>query len=116
MKLSKSSLWILCGVILIVAEGLGLVYLKYKSSGLNEKMQGIGPQLESISKEDKEMRSKYNDLLKENEAVKEDRNNLVVQAKTFLVERTHASEVEKQLEESVAKAQKEKEGLEQKMA
>ena len=53
MKLSKSSLWILCGVILIVAEGLGLVYLKYKSSGLNEKMQGIGPQLESISKEDK---------------------------------------------------------------
>jgi len=93
MKIIK----ILAGVaiiVLIFAQTAGIIHFYNKSKGFKQDITALKPAYEKLSTEEKDLKAKYADLLKENAAMKEDRNNLLTQAKNLLGEKNRASELE----------------------
>ena len=86
------------GLILIAC--IGLIFFANKSKDLTRKLQDLSKRLEEISpgyqklsQEESGLKDKNAQLLKENEAVKVDRENLMEQIKTLLQERSKAAEL-----------------------
>ncbi len=94
------------GVILI--QGTVGVYLISRSARLAKKLDYLTPQYVKISKEEKELRDRMTNLLKEYDAMKDDRNDLLLQTKNLLAAKTKAKEIEA----SASQVQAEKERLE----
>ncbi len=108
-------------VILVVC--IGLLFFVSKSKNLNRKLQELSKQLEDINpgyqkltQEVADLRNENSQLLKENEAVKVDRENLMAQIKILLPERGKAGELAVSLEKNakeLAALTKEKKDLQE---
>ena len=97
--------------ILMLIEAIGVIFFAGKSQTLSMKLTKAKQQLEQLlpgytklSQDEKGLTAKYNDLLnetealkKENEVLKEDRNNLITQAKALMADKTRAKEFEEEL-------------------
>lgn len=86
--------------VLILAESAALVYYASKSQDLSKKLENIRPGYQNLLRTEQEIKAKYNqlakqqaDLFKQNEAMKEDRSNLLAQLKNLLGEKTRAQEL-----------------------
>lgn len=91
--MNKIKLIVIAVVALAVVEGIGLVYFAKRThdlSGKARKLADIEPVYERLT-------NKQNDLLRENEAMKEDRANLISQAKELLSQSAKAKETEESL-------------------
>ena len=67
---------------------------------LSKKLEAISPGYQKLSQEESVLKSGNADLLKENGALKVDRENLMVQIKTLLQERSKAEELTVSLEKA----------------
>ncbi|MDP3041239.1 MAG: tetratricopeptide repeat protein [Candidatus Omnitrophota bacterium] len=92
---------------LILIAGIGLMFFANKSKNLSRKLQDLSGRLEEISpgyqklsQEESALKDKNAQLFKENEAIKIDRENLMVQIKTLLQERSRANELAVSLEKA----------------
>lgn len=92
---------------LILVACIGLIFFASKSKDLSRKLQDLSRRLEEISpnyqklsQEESVLNNKNADLLKENEAIKVDRENLMAQIKTLLQDRSRASELAITLEKA----------------
>jgi chromosome segregation ATPase len=92
---------------LILIAGVSLVFFANKSKNLARKVQDLSSRLEEIrpgyqklSQEESGLKDKNARLLKENEAVKADRENLMSQVKALLQERSKANELAVSLEKA----------------
>ena len=101
--------------ILVFAEGSGLIYFAHKAQkqarrleALSQDLQSVEPGREKATKEKREFEGKYKNLLTEYEALKKDRDNVLVQTKRLLQEKRSSEG----LEESVAELEEEKQLLE----
>lgn len=100
---------------LVVGEGMGLLYFKNKSGQLSQsvkKLEVLKPQYEKMSEIEKDLKSQNTDLWRENEAMKLDRENLLSQTKNMLADRTRVAE----LQETIEKMTQEQETLLQEKA
>lgn len=91
-------------IALAVAEGIGLAYFAKRTRDLSGKVSELAkiePIYERLIKDERENKKKQNELLRENEAMKEDRANLIVQAKGLLAQSAKAKELEESLEKLV---------------
>ncbi|MBU1061608.1 MAG: tetratricopeptide repeat protein [Candidatus Omnitrophica bacterium] len=91
-------------VIFLINEGAGFV-LKHDSIS---QLEGAEPGNEEISLDKRDLEKEYNGLLEKFEAVKQDRNNLLIQAKRLLKEKRSVAD----LEESIESLELEKEAFE----
>ena len=103
--MSKLKLKTIVVGVVVLAACIGFLFLVNKSKNLNRKLQLLSKQLEDInpsyqklSQETSVLKNENAQLLKDNEAVKADRENLMVQIKTLLPERTKAVELGSALE------------------
>ncbi len=112
--MNKIKLLAVMFVVLIFGASTGLIYFASKSGDLSKKLETIKPVYQKLSQEEQELRGKYTGLFKENEAIKEDRNNLIAQSKSLLGEGTRANELAASLEKAnlgISQFQKEKEEI-----
>jgi tetratricopeptide (TPR) repeat protein len=98
MNKLKLMAMVMGGLILLV--GIGLIFFIYKSQDLSKKLEAMKPGYQKLSQEESGLKSKSAELLKENEAMKIDRGNLLAQIKTLLVERNRANELAASLEKA----------------
>jgi len=85
-KIDKFKALVILVGILIFAEGSGLVYFAHKSQMLSATLV-TAPEGKRLDKEGPALKDKYEELLKNYEAVKADRDNLISQAKRLLEEK-----------------------------
>ncbi len=98
MSKQKSIVIAASGAVLIVC--IGLIFFANKSKSLSrqlhetsKKLEEMHPGYQKLSQSEAALRSVNDQLLKENEAVKLDRENLVAQVKTLIPERNRAIEL-----------------------
>jgi chromosome segregation ATPase len=92
---------------LILAAGIGLIFFANQSKTLARKLQDstrrldeISPNYQKLSQAESGLNDKNAALLKENEAIKVDRENLMAQIKSLLQDRSKASELGTTLEKA----------------
>jgi tetratricopeptide (TPR) repeat protein len=92
---------------LILIACIGLIFFVNKSKDLTRRLQDLSGRLEEISpnyqklsQEEGTLKSTNAQLLKDNDAIKVDRENLMAQIKTLLQERSKASELAVSLEKA----------------
>lgn len=85
---------------LILIGGISLIFFIHKSQDLFKKLEEIKPGYQRLSQEESGLKANGAQLLKENEAMKTDRENLMAQIKTLLVERNRANELAISLEKA----------------
>mgnify|MGYP001294606230 CR=1 FL=1 len=92
---------------LILLVCIGLIFFANQSKVLSRKLKDlsvrleeIGPGYQKLSQEESTLKDKNAQLLKENEAIKVDRENLMTQIKTLLPERSRAGELAVSLEKT----------------
>lgn len=88
--------------VLISMQSAGLIYFVYRARVLSKKLEIIQPDYQKLSREEEELKNRYTALLKEHEAIKEDRNNLLAQAKNLLGEKGRAEELKVSLDKITA--------------
>jgi chromosome segregation ATPase len=95
---------IVVGVV-ILAACIGIIFFANKSETLNRKVQELSKKLDEIkpgyqklSQEEVDLKNANAQLLKDSEAIKADRENLMMQIKTLLQERSKAAELAASLE------------------
>ena len=105
--MSKLKLTVIVMGSLILAACIGLIFFASKSKDLSRKLLDLSGRLEEIrpgyqklSQEESLLKNTNAQLLKENEAIKVDRENLMAQIKTLLQERSKASELTTTLEKA----------------
>lgn len=95
-RLNKITILAILVGALIFAEGSGLIFFANKSQKLSKELARLSKEKERVEiqlppeelvKEQKELQGKYLELLKKFEAVKADRDNLIIQAKRLLEEK-----------------------------
>ena len=81
--------------ILVLVMGAGLLYFAHRSQEQSEKeaeltktLEGIEPGYKKLNREKMEADSKYSDLLKEYNALRSDRDNVLIQTKRLLQEKS----------------------------
>lgn len=89
---------IMGGVILL--ECAGLVIFINRSRDLSNKLEEIKPGYQKLSQDEVILKSRNEEMSKENEAMKKDRENLMTQVKVLLVERTRANDLAVSLEKA----------------
>lgn len=104
LKLPKILVPLITGI-LIIGQGIGLVYFSQKNKEISDKINSLNPDYEKLVKENKELKNKYADLVKESEKVKEDRNNILVQLKGLFAEKNRAQELAVALDKSNKEAE-----------
>jgi chromosome segregation ATPase len=97
-------LLLLAGVV-IVGEAAGIRYYMNqcksylaKYEDISKEIKTVEPGLKKLSQEKQVVEEKYQSLFKEYEAAKNDRDNLIIQAKTLLADRARAKELEVYIE------------------
>jgi chromosome segregation ATPase len=85
---------------LILLGSIGLIFFIYKSQSLSKKIEAMNPGYQKLRQEESGLKTKGAELLKENEAMKLDRENLLAQIKVLLVERSRANELAASLEKA----------------
>lgn len=109
--MNKFKLSIILVGVLIFAESVGLIYFAARSQDLSRKLEAMTPGYQKLSQDDLALKNKLADLLKENQVMKVDRDNVLAQTKSLMGERTRANELAASLEKAnagVAKLEKEK--------
>lgn len=98
MNKLKLMAMIMGGVILLECAGLAIFI--NRSRDLSKKLEEIKPGYQKLSQDEAALKSKNEEISKENEAMKKDRENLLTQVKVLLVERTRANELAVSLEKA----------------
>lgn len=83
--------------VLILGESAGLIFFAQKSQKLSGSLQGLKPASDKAVKEAEAVKGKFDTLLKENQLLKADRDNLIIQAKNMLVDQSKIMETENML-------------------
>jgi len=83
--MNKLKLMAMAMGILVLAEGVGIIFFFSKSEGLSKNLESINPLYQKLSQEDPAIK-------KENAQLKIERENLVAQIKTLAEERNKADE------------------------
>lgn len=99
-------MFVVAGGVVLIA-GSGLLFFANKShdlsrqvKNLSAKLGEISPNYQKLSQEESNLKGKNSDLLKENEAIKIDRENLLAQIKALLQERSRANNLAVSLEKA----------------
>ncbi len=87
-------------VVLLFGESAGFIYFARKSQGLSRELESFKPGYEKLTRAELELKNKYSELSKENEAMRIDRENLLSQIKSLLAERSRANELAGSLEKA----------------
>lgn len=114
MVMSKWQLMMVLIGILMVGESAGLIFFAGKSQDLSRKLEAITPDYQKLGREDQELKDKFTASIKENEALKLDRDNVLAQAKSLMGERNRANELAASLEKAsleISQLQKEKQEI-----
>lgn len=105
--MSKLKLGVVIPGVVILIACIGLIFFAQKSKNLSRKVQDLSAKLEEIrpgyqklSQEENTLKDENLRLLKDNEAIKVDRENLMAQIKTLLPERTRVAEFGASLEKA----------------
>ena len=92
--------------ILVLVMGAGLLYFAHmsqeqaeKEAELTKTLEGIEPGYKKLSKEKMEAESKYAELLKEYDALRKDRDNVLIQTKRLLQEKNDFEELKASMPE-----------------
>ncbi len=85
---------------LIFGESAGIIYFAGKSQDLSKKLETMAPDYQKLEQEDQELKNKLTALIKEHEALKVDRDNVLAQAKSLMGERSRANELAASLEKT----------------
>lgn len=112
MNKAKVAVVVIAG--LILGESLALAYFINRSNSLFRKLETIRPGYQKLEQAELALRTKYQELEKENESMKVDRNNLLAQVKSLMDERARANELSTTLEQvnnDLSALEKEKEEL-----
>jgi len=83
-------------VVIIFAESIGLIYLAHRSQDLSKKIKELPQSYQQMTaekdKETEEAVEKYKLVLKEVEELKKDRDNVLIQSKKLMADRTKLNE------------------------
>src|SRR3989338_7436701 len=98
--------------VLILCESLGLIYFARKAQILSRKnkvmavtISGFQPGYTKMSQSSQDVMARYKETVKELEAVKADRENILAQTKNLLANRMRAQELEEELNKVKASIQ-----------
>ncbi len=111
--MNKTKLFALLIGILVITEGIGLVYFAHRAKTASKEKEDIirsqSVQRETVvyKKADPKLQKMYDELMEKYKAIKADRDNLLSQAKRFLSE----GKTERELQATVAKLKRENELL-----
>jgi chromosome segregation ATPase len=92
---------------LVFSESAGIIYFANKAQRCSKKIDKLEPDYEKLSQELKDLKNKYDVSVKEKEAMKADRSNLLAQAKVLIADNSRMSE----LEENIARLETEKQDM-----
>jgi chromosome segregation ATPase len=92
---------------LVFSESAGIIYFANKAQEFSKKFNKLEPNYEKLNQEQKELKDKYDVSVKENEAIKADRSNLLAQAKVLIADNSRMGE----LEEEISKLETEKQDM-----
>jgi chromosome segregation ATPase len=91
-------------LICILGQGAALLYFVNKTQALAGKVGRYGPKYAKLAEQFQEMSGKYDAAAKELGTVKTDRENILAQIKSLLVDRAKVAELERVVQEMKAEA------------
>ena len=93
---------IILAAILFFSQTAALVYFIRRGQELSVRLRNVQPGMEQLGGELADLRKKHDDLTRDHEAMKEDRENLLAQIKALLPERNKSAELAASLDKAAA--------------